>query len=284
MTNDYGNLELHQVLLAAMKDIDKICREHGLKYYLYAGTLLGAFNHKGFIPWDDDVDISMYPDEYQVFASVIETKYKDKFFLKTFENTPDHYSKLNKLQILGAEVVYQDGSRENVFIDISLFHHAPDSKLGQWIQCKELEFWDKVIGVKAGRIIPVSWRSKFLLLPFSKLDKEIIGKRLNRIMSRYDHKSTKWNALMIHMLPNPYTGVSGYYNDFVPSEICKNPQDILFENCFFMAYSDPEVDLLRRYGADYAKPYPEEKRVSKHAICGFIISEELRGRMAKGDE
>ena len=39
MTNDYGNLELHQVLLAAMKDIDKICRENGLKYFLYAGTL-----------------------------------------------------------------------------------------------------------------------------------------------------------------------------------------------------------------------------------------------------
>ena len=63
MTNDYGNLELHMVLLQAMKDIDKICRENNLKYYLYAGSLLGAMNFKGFIPWDDDIDIVMFPKD-----------------------------------------------------------------------------------------------------------------------------------------------------------------------------------------------------------------------------
>ena len=46
MTNEYGNELLHKVLLSAMKDIDKICRDNGLRYYLYAGTLLGAVNHK----------------------------------------------------------------------------------------------------------------------------------------------------------------------------------------------------------------------------------------------
>ena len=65
MTNEYGNELLHKVLLSAMKDIDKICRENGLRYYLYAGTLLGAVNHKGFIPWDDDVDIVMFPNDLE---------------------------------------------------------------------------------------------------------------------------------------------------------------------------------------------------------------------------
>lgn len=50
MTNDYINLELHKVLLSTMKDIDHICRENGLKYYLHAGTLLGAINHMYFCP------------------------------------------------------------------------------------------------------------------------------------------------------------------------------------------------------------------------------------------
>ena len=73
MTNDYGNLELHKILLSAMKDIDKICRENHLRYYLHAGTLLGAINHKGFIPWDDDVDISMTRDDYEKFVQILKT-------------------------------------------------------------------------------------------------------------------------------------------------------------------------------------------------------------------
>ncbi len=81
MTNDYGNLELHKVLLSAMKDIDKICRENGLKYYLHAGTLLGAVNHKGFIPWDDDVDISMLREDYEKFCDIVEKQYGNIYFM-----------------------------------------------------------------------------------------------------------------------------------------------------------------------------------------------------------
>lgn len=276
MTNDYGNLELHQVLLAAMKDIDKICREHGLKYYLHAGTLLGAINHKGFIPWDDDVDISMTPEDFKILSAELEHSCPDKYSMKTYDNTPDYYSKLNKLQILGAHLEHNDGSIENVFIDISLFHNAPDRRLARWIQCKELEFWDKVIAVKAGRITPKSLISKCILGSCAQLRKEWIGNRTDRIMERFDSKNTEWYALMINFVPNPYTGMSGYYNDFVPRRICENPKDLQFEDAVFMVYSEPETDLVRRYGNDYWRPYPEEKRVSKHDVRTFFVSENLK--------
>ncbi len=272
MTNDYGNLELHQVLLSAMKDIDRICRENGLKYFLHAGTLLGAVNHRGFIPWDDDVDISLFPEDYKKLEEIIASEYQGKYRIQTFDNTDLYYSKLNKLLICGTEVVYQDDSCDPVFIDISVFHNAPNGKIAQWFQGKELEFWDRVISVKSGRIAPVSLAAKLILLPFSKLGKSFIGRIIDCIMSRYDKRKTKWLALMIHMLPNPYTGVSGYYNDFVPEEICRCPQNVQFEDALFMAYSNPEVDLIRRYGKDYWKPYPEEKRVSKHAIKAYRIT------------
>ena len=285
MTNDYGNLELHQVLLAAMKDIDRICRENGLKYYLHAGTLLGAVNHKGFIPWDDDVDISMLPDDFRIFTGIIQSEYDDRYQIKTYDNTPDYYSKLNKLQVLGAEVVYVNGKKENVFIDISVLHHAPDGEIARWIQRRELEFWDRVIGVKSGSITPVSFLSKVLLIPFSHIHKSWIGRRLDKIMGRYDGVETQWYALMIHMLPNPYTGRNGYENDFVPKSICMKPKNIAFEDTQLMVYSNPVVDLERRYGKDFAKPYPEEKRVSKHNICQYIVSEQLHKRISmKGDE
>ena len=56
--------ELHDALLEILVEIDKVCREHGLRYTLAAGTLLGAIRHKGFIPWDDDADIYMPRPDY----------------------------------------------------------------------------------------------------------------------------------------------------------------------------------------------------------------------------
>lgn len=279
MTNEYGNELLHKVLLSAMKDIDAICREHGLRYYLYAGTLLGAINHKGFIPWDDDVDISMLQRDFTVFVSILENEYSDKYFVETYDNTPSHFSKLNKIRIKGAEVIYEDGSHDAVFIDLSVFHHTPKGKFARKIQGTQLRFWDIVISIKSGSTKPTSLVSKLLFRPLAYLSKPFIGRIVNSIMTRYDNKKTEYYALMIHHLPNPYTGTSGYLNDFVPCEICEEPQYIDFEDTQFMVYSDPIRDLERRYGKDYWKPYPEEKRRSKHGIVNYELSDELRNRL-----
>ena len=57
--------ELQQVTLAMLKDIDKVCNEYNIPYYLGEGTMLGAVRHKGFIPWDDDIDLLMMRDDYE---------------------------------------------------------------------------------------------------------------------------------------------------------------------------------------------------------------------------
>ena len=55
-------------LLGILLAIDKVCREHNLRYYLVAGTMLGAVRHKGFIPWDDDADIALPRKDYDVLV------------------------------------------------------------------------------------------------------------------------------------------------------------------------------------------------------------------------
>ena len=62
---DVRTLQLR--ILNNLMAVDKVCREHGLRYYIYDGTMLGAVRHKGFIPWDDDLDIAMPREDYEEF-------------------------------------------------------------------------------------------------------------------------------------------------------------------------------------------------------------------------
>ena len=59
---DLRQFQLRSVVL--LDAIDKVCKEHGIKYYVIAGTLLGALRHKGFIPWDDDLDVALMRSDY----------------------------------------------------------------------------------------------------------------------------------------------------------------------------------------------------------------------------
>ena len=60
---------LHKHILGILLAVDKVCREHDIRYYCWAGTMLGAIRHKGFIPWDDDVDIIMPRPDYERFIA-----------------------------------------------------------------------------------------------------------------------------------------------------------------------------------------------------------------------
>lgn len=66
---DYDIRPLQLRILKILLAVDKVCKEHGLRYYIMAGTMLGAVRHKGFIPWDDDLDIGMPRADYDLLMS-----------------------------------------------------------------------------------------------------------------------------------------------------------------------------------------------------------------------
>ena len=75
--------KLWVVLLDLLKEVDRICKKHNLKYFLGAGTLIGAVRHKGFIPWDDDIDLFMLRDDYEKLLEIGETEFKYPYFMQT---------------------------------------------------------------------------------------------------------------------------------------------------------------------------------------------------------
>ncbi len=282
MTNDYGNLELHTVLLDAMKDIDKICRENGLKYYLHAGTLLGAVNHKGFIPWDDDVDISMMREDYEKFLGIVLKDWSDKYFVHNYKTDPAYKNNRTVLRVLGTKVFHFHDedvrTRPEIAVDIVPLDAVPDGKLWQRIQQGMVWVLDCAVQIKQGEIVPCSLPTKCIAL-LAKFDRVRLGKWIDKVTCMCRSNKTRQVGLLSYTGKNPYTGVSGYYNDLLNREWYEHPTYLPFEDTAFMTIGEPEQDLLHRYGPHYMDPYPEEKRITKHDVKSYEISPEVRARV-----
>ena len=76
------------VELDIIAEFDRVCRKNNLQWYAYAGTLLGAVRHKGFIPWDDDVDVIMMRKDYERLREIADEEFSSPYVLKTPENEP----------------------------------------------------------------------------------------------------------------------------------------------------------------------------------------------------
>ena len=111
---------LHSRLLSMAKVFHAFCVENGLQYYMLGGTMLGAVRHKGFIPWDDDMDFGMPRKDYDRFLKLAEEKLPAPFEVTCYKNvakTPIHYAK----QIDGSATLVEDSYHdfvEGLYIDI----------------------------------------------------------------------------------------------------------------------------------------------------------------------
>ena len=102
-------------MLDILKEIDRICKKHDIQYFLGYGSCLGAVRHKGFIPWDDDIDLLMKTDDYLRFIEVCKEEMGDKYYLQ------------NRLDDAKPYVFWlQFGVKNSTSINLSMSHiHKP---------------------------------------------------------------------------------------------------------------------------------------------------------------
>ena len=107
--------------------VDKVCKEHNIRYWLSSGTLLGAVRHGGFIPWDDDLDIEMLREDYDKFIEVfkdnddyaLQTYKSDKHYYRTFAKVRDLHSQISEFE-LDKHYKYR-----GIFIDVFSIEYLP---------------------------------------------------------------------------------------------------------------------------------------------------------------
>ena len=89
--------ELQKCQLEILKEFIRICKDNNLQYYLVGGTCLGAVRHKGFIPWDDDIDVAMPRDDYDKFIT-LQDQMKKPYFIQTYKSDKNYIYNFAKVR------------------------------------------------------------------------------------------------------------------------------------------------------------------------------------------
>lgn len=121
-----AQLEMFNIL----SEIDRICSKYEIRYWLFAGTLLGAVRHKGFIPWDDDCDIGMMREDYERLIAILPRELPSHLFLQNKETDPNYPRKIIKIRSNRIKLVEKDESfdelyNQGVFVDIFIHDYYP---------------------------------------------------------------------------------------------------------------------------------------------------------------
>ena len=123
--------EVHALLLEMLCYIDRVCRKNNIMYFLSGGTAIGAIREKGFIPWDDDVDIMMLRSEFSKFKAVFDDELSDRYELVEPLSNPHCYSKMVKIYKKGTTFVEIPTAGvhgpDMIFVDLFLLENLPKS-------------------------------------------------------------------------------------------------------------------------------------------------------------
>ena len=251
--------QLHKCLLIIAEEIKRICQKHDITYFILGGTLLGAVRHKGFIPWDDDMDIGMTRSEYDRFCTIVGKELGPDFFVTSHENE-ENYGKLYlKIRLKGTHFHEEGrpaGLEDGIFVDVFPLDRIPNKPLQRKIQMLRGTILQFTLLVKCGYQV-----HNTRLVPFAKLlsiffSKKMLYRHLLKTRSKYNGDTSL-----------DYTNLGGTYpygTDIIFKDcIDKGLSTLPFESTTFSAPQNPEKMLAGLYG-DYMKFPPKEKCVFKH--------------------
>ena len=269
MINDIELRKLQELQLSLAIKVHDICKKHEISYFMIAGTLLGAVRHRGFIPWDDDLDIGMLREDYDRFIVLAQRELGDAYFLQTYEtdkNMPFPYAKLRINGTIMRESASKNCKWNNgIFIDIFPFDGVPENKilrkahavalscmgLTLIVKCEFDPFYNETASVKSRFFGVAKYLVKWLL------PRKLLVAMFDFLTRFYSKKKTR--------LIVASGGSYGYKRETIQRRWVETTRPLEFCNYDLIGPYFFEDYLSNLYG-DYMKLPPIESRFNRHGI------------------
>ena len=259
-----ANYDIRPLQLRILKNllaVDKVCKEHNLRYYIMAGTMLGAVRHKGFIPWDDDIDIAMLRSEYIKFCKACETELDSKqYFLQNHSTDPEYrwgYAKVLKHGTSFVRYGQEHMKMKNgVNVEILPMDGIPanpmERMLFNWIRvcCR------KIMYSEAGKVNAERAGLRLWYRLINKIPVEKAFAALDYLAGRYDERKAEY-VTCLSLRDYWVKGYRGYKREYYI-----NTKKVTFETKQVNAPQKDKELLRTLFGEDYMVPPPIEERDS----------------------
>lgn len=262
MSNQSNVREVQMKILEIIKYIDKVCRENNIVYYIMGGTALGAIRHGGFIPWDDDLDIFMTPNEYTKFKVAFSKQNQDKFFLQEWKTT-EKYLEYAKVRMNGTTFIEENFKdrkdiHQGIYVDIMILHKVSTNKILQKIVYFESKF------VTLYGILQRNWKPKNKVQQLVvELMKFLPCKFLIRL---FYGRIYKYDDLQENYMYSYWITPAKFNSGLFPRSFFENPIDIQFEDTKLMGSLNIKEYLSKRYGDYMCLPSKEQQKAAVHAM------------------
>lgn len=253
--------DVHRQLLIILREFDRFCRENGIKYSLHGGTLLGCVRERGFIPWDDDVDVSMLREEYDKLVSVLENN--EHLILDTEGNRfPQVWLK-------------KSNAEKPVWLDIFIWDYISERPIVQKIKIAFLSFFLGFMKTKKTMLLSTERRKykgiKHIMIVSTYLFGRLFPQKLKRKMATAAEKSLHGSGQYIHRSNDQYIGMI----IILPAEVMSEYEDAPFEDTTMMITKRYHEILRTCYGADYMTPKKsDEGDAVAHSLAHEILRKE----------
>lgn len=243
---EYNLHDLHNVMLGILKAIDETCKKYNLRYFIVAGTQLGAVRHKGFIPWDDDADVCMPHSDYDQLIAHSKEWLPEGYELICAENDKHYPQPFAKMQDARTTIIEHAHLRYlgGVYVDVFPLDGMPNNRLCQWLHVRHYKHLCKLLyftyrdpyrhGHGPSSWLPLLCRKLFTV--------EGLQKSISRLLHKYDYDRSRY--------------VLCFDDDFrsiVPREVYGDGKPYTFESLTLRGAADSHWLLTKMYG-DYMTP------------------------------